>query len=557
MKDLRDFIKLLRDRGQLAIIDTPVDPILEITEIADRVGKAGGPALLFTRPKGHRVPIFINQFGSHERVCLALRADSYESLAGRVERLVSPDLPDTAWEKIKALSKLKDLAALQPRTVKDGPCQEVVLTGDQVDLGALPVLKCWPLDGGPYITLPLVFTKHPLTGRRNVGMYRLQIYDARTTGMHWHLHKDAAEHLRISRGKLEVAVAIGTDPAITYAATAPVPGALDEMAFAGFLRGDAVDMVRCLTVDLQVPAHSEFVLEGYVDSSEHRLEGPFGDHTGYYSLADEYPVLHVTAITHRKEPVYSTTIVGQPPMEDTYLAKATERLFLPLLRLSLPELVDMDLPKEGAFHNCALVSMRKRYPMHARKVMHALWGAGQMQFCKCIVVVDEDVDVHDYAKVAWRVFNNVDWKRDVMVTEGSLDALDHSSPQPFWGGKAGIDATRKGPDEGHTREWPPDVVMSEDVKSRVDRLWPELGLAAFQSRGTSLSSAVAGGASGTVASGPAALGAVAPTAHLAATEAMAPTEPVVATEPFAGTEPAAPLAPAESAAPAGPAVRQD
>ncbi len=500
MKDLRDFIKLLRDRGQLAIIDTPVDPILEITEIADRVGKAGGPALLFTRPKGHRVPIFMNQFGSHERVCLALRADSYESLAARVERLVTPDLPDTAWEKIKALSKLKDLAALQPRTVKDGPCQEVVLTGDQVDLSALPVLKCWPLDGGPYITLPLVFTKHPVTGRRNVGMYRLQVYDARTTGMHWHLHKDAAEHLRVSRGKLEVAVAIGTDPAITYAATAPVPGALDEMAFAGFLRGDAVDMVRCRTVDLQVPAHSEFVLEGYVDPGEQRLEGPFGDHTGYYSLADEYPVLHLTALTHRREPVYSTTIVGQPPMEDTYLAKATERLFLPLLRLGLPELVDMDLPKEGAFHNCALVSMRKRYPMHARKVMHALWGAGQMQFCKCIVVVDDDVDVHDYAQVAWRVFNNVDWKRDVIVTEGPLDALDHSSPQPFWGGKAGIDATRKGPEEGHAREWPPDVVMSEDVKARVDRLWPELGLAVFQSGRTPLGGVVAaGGAEGVVA----------------------------------------------------------
>ncbi|HEY5528673.1 MAG TPA: menaquinone biosynthesis decarboxylase [Thermoleophilia bacterium] len=482
MKDLRDFIKVLRDQGELTMIDTPVDPVLEITEIADRVSKAGGPALLFTRPKGHRVPIFINQFGSDARMCLALRTDSYESLASRIEQLASPNLPDTAWQKLKALSKLKDLAALQPRTVKDGACQEVVLTGDQVDLGVLPVLTCWPLDGGPYITLPLVFTKHPLTGRRNMGMYRLQVYDARTTGMHWHLHKDAAEHFRDSRGKLEVAVAIGTDPALTYAATAPVPGVVDEVAFAGFLRGEAIDMVQCRTVDLQVPSHAEFVLEGYVDTTERRLEGPFGDHTGYYSLADSYPVLHLTAITHRREPVYSTTIVGQPPMEDTYLGRATERLFLPLLRLTLPELVDMDLPKEGAFHNCALVSVRKRYPMHARKVMHALWGAGQMQFCKCIVVLEEDVDVHDYAQVAWRVFNNVDWRRDVLVADGPLDALDHSSPQPFWGAKIGIDATRKGPAEGHNREWPGDVVMSQEVKDRIDGLWPELGLGSLNAK---------------------------------------------------------------------------
>ncbi len=481
MKDLRDFIKLLQERGELVVIDTPVDPVLEITEIADRVSKAGGPALLFTRPKGHRVPILINQFGSHERVCLALRVDSYESLASRVEPLASPRLPDTAWQKIKALSKLKDLAALQPRVVKDGPCQDVVLTGDEVDLGVLPVLQCWPLDGGRFITLPLVITQHPLTGRRNVGMYRLQVFDKRSTGMHWHVHKDAAEHYRASRGRaeagrMEVAVAIGTDPAVTYSATAPLPGAVDELLFAGFLRGEAVDLVQCRTVDLQVPAHAEFVLEGYVDLDETRTEGPFGDHTGYYSPADGYPVLHLTALTHRRDPIYSTTIVGQPPMEDAYLGKATERIFLPLLRLTLPELVDMDLPKEGAFHNCALVAVEKRYPLHTRKVMHALWGAGQMQFCKCIVVVDADVDVHDYAQVAWRVFNNVDWKRDVVVTEGPLDVLDHSSPQPLWGTKIGIDATRKGQDEGHCREWPPDVEMSAEVKARVDELWPSLGL---------------------------------------------------------------------------------
>jgi 4-hydroxy-3-polyprenylbenzoate decarboxylase len=476
MKDLRDFIKLLRDRGELVVIDTPVDPVLEMTEIADRVGKAGGPALLFTKPNGYTTPVLMNQFGSHERMCMALRAASYEELAGRVRALTALEAPGSTWDKLRALARLKELAALQPETVKHGACQEVVLTGDQIDLEALPILQCWPLDGGRYITLPLVFTRHPLTGARNVGMYRLQVFDRCTTGMHWHIHKDAAEDYRASKGRMEVAVAIGTDPALTYAATAPLPGMIDEMLFAGFLRGKAVDLVQCHTVDLQVPAHAEFVLEGYVDLEETRLEGPFGDHTGYYSLADQYPVLHLTAITHRRDPVYSTTIVGQAPMEDAYLGKATERIFLPLMRLTLPELVDMDLPKEGGFHNCALVSVDKRYPMQARKVIHALWGAGQMQFCKCIVVVDADVDVHDYAQVAWRVFNNVDWKRDVVVAEGPLDVLDHSAPQPLWGAKIGIDATKKGPDEGHHREWPPDVEMSAEVKARIDQLWPSLGL---------------------------------------------------------------------------------
>jgi 4-hydroxy-3-polyprenylbenzoate decarboxylase len=476
MKDLRDFIRLLRDRGQLAVVDAPVDPVLEMTEIADRVGKAGGPALLFTKPKGYAFPVLMNQFGSNERMCLALRAASYDDLAGRVTKLTSMDVPGSTWDKLRALSRLKELAALQPRVVKTGACQEVVLTGDQVDLEALPVLKCWPLDAGRFITLPLVFTRHPVTQKRNVGMYRLQIFDKSTTGMHWHIHKDAADHYRASKGRMEVAVAIGTDPAVTYAATAPLPGSIDEMLFAGFLRGEAVDLVQCRTVDLQVPAHAEFVLEGYVDVDEIRREGPFGDHTGYYSLADDYPVFHVTALTHRRDPVYSTTIVGQAPMEDAYLGKATERLFLPLLRLTLPEVVDFDLPKEGGFHNCAIVAVDKRYPLHARKVMHAIWGMGQMQFSKCIVVVDAGVDVHDYAQVAWRVFNNVDWKRDVLVTEGPLDVLDHSAPQPLWGAKIGIDATRKTPGEGHCREWPPDVEMSPEVKARIDQLWPQLGL---------------------------------------------------------------------------------
>lgn len=476
MKDLRDFVEVLRDRGELTVVDTPVDPVLEITEITDRVSKAGGPALLFMKPKGYDIPVLMNQFGSHERMCLALRSTSYEHLAERVRKLTTLEAPGSAWDKLKALARLKDLAALQPHTVRSGACQEVVLTGDQVDLEALPILKCWPLDGGRYITLPLVITRHPRTGARNVGMYRLQVFDKKTTGMHWHPHKDAAEHYRAANKRMEVAVAIGTDPALTYAATAPLPAGIDEMLFAGFLRGEAVDMVQCRTVDLQAPAHAEFVLEGYVDLEERRLEGPFGDHTGYYSLADQYPVLHLTAITHRRNPIYAATIVGQAPMEDAYLGKATERLFLPLMRLTLPELVDFDLPKEGGFHNCALVAMDKRYPLHARKVMHSLWGAGQMQFCKCIVVVDADVDVHDYAQVAWRVFNNVDWKRDVLVAEGPLDTLDHSAPQPLWGAKIGIDATRKSPAEGHCREWPGDVEMSAEVKARIDELWPSLGL---------------------------------------------------------------------------------
>jgi 4-hydroxy-3-polyprenylbenzoate decarboxylase len=474
MEDLRDFIALLRDEGQLTVIDVPVDPVLEMTEVADRAAKAGGPALLFTKPKGYATPVLMNQFGSHERMCMALRMRSYEELAGRVAELTALGLPDTARDKLKALGRLKALADLQPRVVKRGACQEVVLTGDQIDLEALPVLKCWPLDAGRYITLPLVFTRHPRTGARNVGMYRLQVFDKKTTGMHWHIHKDAAAHYQASQGRMEVAVAIGTDPALTYAATAPLPGAVDELLFAGFLRGEAVDLVQCRTVGLQVPAHAEFVLEGYVDVSETRTEGPFGDHTGYYSLADQYPVLHLTALTHRRDAIYSATIVGQAPMEDAYLGKATERLFLPLMKLTLPELVDWDLPKEGGFHNCVIAAIDKRYPLQARKVMHSLWGTGQLQFSKCIVVVDADVDVHDYAQVAWRVFNNVDWKRDVVSVDGPLDVLDHSAPQALWGGKIGIDATRKGPEEGHTREWPPDVEMSPEVKARIDALWPTM-----------------------------------------------------------------------------------
>ena len=481
-KNLGEFIARLETEGELVRIDARVSPVLEITEITDRMSKApgGGKALFFKNVEGSAFPVITNAFGSHRRIALALGSNP-DALAGRLAEILKQTPPQSMREKMSFIPKAIAWANFLPRTrkIKAPPCQEIILKGDEVDLMKIPILHCWPKDGGRFITLPVVFTKGLHDGKRNVGMYRMQVYDEKTTGMHWHIHKDGRHHYheyQRAGQRMEVAVAIGTDPAVTYAATAPVPGAIDEMTFAGFLRDEAVEMVQCKTVVLQVPADAEFVLEGYVDLGESRREGPFGDHTGYYSLADDYPVLHLTALTHRRDAVYSTTIVGQAPMEDTYLGKATERLFLPLLRITLPELIDMDLPKEGGFHNCVLVSIDKRYPLHARKVIHALWGTGQMQFAKCIVVVDSGVDVHDYAQVAWRVFNNVDWQRDVTVVEGPLDVLDHSSPHPLRGGKIGIDATTKWPEEGHGREWPSDVEMSPEVKARVDELWPSLGL---------------------------------------------------------------------------------
>jgi 4-hydroxy-3-polyprenylbenzoate decarboxylase len=464
-----------------------------MTEITDRVVKSGGPALLFSNPKGFDIPVLTNQMASHRRIQLALRVSSYEELEQRVRELISLEAPGAGIvNKLRVLGRLKGLADLMPRTVEEAACQEIVYRGDEVDLRRLPVLTCWPLDGGPFMTLPLVFTRDPDTGRANTGMYRLQVFDSRTTGMHWHLHKDAAEHFRAAgraaggaSGRFPVAVAIGADPAVTYSATAPLPPMIDEMLLAGFLGGRAIEMVKCLTVDLEVPAQAEIVLEGFVEPGERRVEGPFGDHTGYYSLADEYPVFHVTAMTHRKDPIYAATIVGIPPQEDAYIGKATERLFLPLLQMQLPEVVDMDLPAEGVFHNCAIISLRKAYPMHARKLMHAVWGMGQMQFTKTVVVVDEKVDVHDYGEVAWRAFNNVDPARDLLLTQGPLDALDHSAPQPHWGAKLGIDATTKWPEEGHPREWPPDIEMSPDVISRVDEMWDRLGIPEGTGRGGS------------------------------------------------------------------------
>jgi len=478
-KDLRQFLGDLEKRGLLKRIKTEVDANLEITEITDRVSKKGGPALLFENVRGYNMPVLTNAFGSEERMNLALGVDRLDDIGQEIMNIIQPpELPTTFMEKLKALPKLAQLSSFLPKSVKSGPCKEVIIK-DNPDMGEMPVLKCWPLDGGPFITLPLVFTKDPESGRRNVGMYRMQVFDGATAGMHWHMHKDGADHLRklpTDQRRLPVAVSLGADPAVIYSATAPLPPGVDEILFAGFLRKEPVEMIRCETVDLEVPAHSEIVLEGYVDPLEKRVEGPFGDHTGYYSLADEYPVFHLTCITRRKSPIYPATIVGRPPMEDAYLGKATERIFLPMIRLVLPEVQDMNMPFEGVFHNCVIVSIRKRYPGHARKVMSALWGMGLMMLAKLIIVVDHDVDVQNLSEVAWRAFNNIDAKRDVEIVEGPLDALDHSSPMPHYGAKMGIDATKKGPGEGHHREWPQDIDMSPEVKTMVDRKWGSYGI---------------------------------------------------------------------------------
>ena len=480
-RDLREFLKLLDERGELRHVTAEVDPELEITEITDRVVKAGGPALLFENVKGSRFPLATNIFGSEERMSLALGVKEWGELERRLEELLDLAMgppPKGILGKLGALGDIIKVGRIGPKEVSSAACQEVVETANP-SLADLPIMKCWPDDGGKYITLPLVFTHDPATGRRNVGMYRLQVFDDRTLGMHWQLHKGGSEHFRQSRQedqRLEVAIAVGTEPVLTYAASAPLPPDVDEMVFAGFLRGKSVEMVRAKTVDVMVPAHSEFVIEGYVDPAEARTEGPFGDHTGVYSLADEYPVLHVTAITRREDPIYLSTIVGRPPMEDAYLGKATERLFLPLIRLMIPELVDIHLPVDAVFHNFALVSIRKRYPGQARKVMHAVWGLGQMMFTKFVIVVDEDVDVQNMREVLWRVGNNVDPSRDVEIVTGPTDTLEHASAEPHYGGKMGMDATTKLPEEGHHRDWPPDVVMSAEMREQVDRRWSELGL---------------------------------------------------------------------------------
>ncbi|GAB6124998.1 menaquinone biosynthesis decarboxylase [Humidesulfovibrio idahonensis] len=478
-KDLQDFLKHLDRQGELKRIGAELDPYLEIAEVTDRVSKKFGPALLFEKAKGAKFPVLTNMYGSYKRMNMALDSDNLDALGERIHEYLEIERPDGIIKKLQMIPKLSKLTNIFPDHVKKGCCQDVVLTGDDVDLSIMPVLTTWPGDAGPFITLPVVFTKNPETGVRNAGMYRMQVFDKNTTGMHWHRHKGGAYHYHLAEklGKrLEVAVAIGPDPAVTYAATAPIPDEIDEMLFAGFLRNQPVELVKCKTVDLEVPATSQFVLEGYVDPKERRREGPFGDHTGYYSLADDYPVFHVTAITHRHDAIYPATLVGPPPMEDCFIGKATERLFLPLIKKQLPEVVDMNLPLEGVFHNLCFVSIDKRYPGQARKVMYALWGMGQMMFTKIIVVVDKNINVQNVSEVLWRIGNNVDPRRDIAILDGPLDALDHASPLAFYGGKMGIDATKKGPEDGHYREWPDTLRMDEGVKAKVDALWKDLGL---------------------------------------------------------------------------------
>lgn len=477
-RDLKDFMQRLRNAGELKEIQRQVDPQLEITEITDRVVKSGGPALLFKNVAGSRIPLLINAFGARRRMEMALETDSLDAIGAEIDEMLSSDVPQSLMDKLHMLPKVMRLRDLAAREVRSGACQEIV-SRDSPSLDDLPIITCWPEDGGPYITLGLVFTRHPETRVRNVGLYRLQKFDDRTLGMHWQRHKGGAEHLRVaeSRGqRLEAAIVLGPDPAVTYAATAPLPEGLDEMMLAGFLRRHPVELVHCTTVDQWVPANAQIVLEGYVEPGERRMEGPFGDHTGYYSLADQYPVFHLTAITSCQNPIYPTTVVGRPPMEDGWLGKATERIFLPLIRKAVPELVDMNLPVEGAFHNFAIVSIRKRYPGHARKVMHALWGLGQMMFTKYIIVVDEHCNVHDISEVIWRLGAATDPERDCEFAHGPADVLDHAATAQDYGSKLGFDATEKWPDERGARRWPQEICMSGTIRCYVDSYWKELGL---------------------------------------------------------------------------------
>ncbi|HXJ81260.1 MAG TPA: menaquinone biosynthesis decarboxylase [Candidatus Methylomirabilis sp.] len=479
--DLREFVAHLDKRGQIRRVTVPVSRDLEIAEITDRVSK--GPAsrnvaLLFENVHGYDVPVLINAFGAHDRMAAALGVERLDELSARVAKLLDLKMPGSLFDKLRKLGDVFDLVKAGPKHVRSAPCQEVV-ESDHPSLATLPIIQCWPRDAGHYITLPMVFTRDPISGARNVGMYRLQVFDDRTLGMHWQIHKGSAEHHRLAEEKgkpMEVAIALGGDPCSIYAASAPLPPGIDEMVFAGWLRGSGVPMVTAKTVDLEVPAEAEIVLEGWVDPAERRLEGPFGDHTGYYSLARDYPVFHLRAITRRRHPIYPTTIVGRPPQEDYWLGKATERIFLPIIRLLLPEIVDMNMPAEGVFHNLVIVSIRKRYPGHARKVMHALWGLGLMMLAKTIVVVSEHVNVHDLSEVAWRATGNIDPRRDLALVDGPMDDLDHAALRHRFGGKLGIDATEKVETDGIGQPWPEEIAMNDEIQALVSRRWAEYGL---------------------------------------------------------------------------------
>jgi len=446
--NLGEFIQALKHEGELKTISYPVSAVLEISKLTDAESKSfgGGKALFFEKVKDSPFPVATNLFGSSRRICLALGVENLEHLGDRIREIIRMSPPKDLRDMLGMLTTAFSVSRFFPRKsrAKVPPCQQVVIKGDDINLFDLPILHCWPQDAGRFITLPLVITQSLSSGKRNVGMYRMQVFDRQTTGMHWHIHKDGSNYFneyRKAGKRMPVAVAIGADPATIYAATAPMPRNVDEMILAGFIRNAPVAMTRCLTCDLEVPAEAEFVLEGYVEPNELRREGPFGDHTGYYSLADDYPVFHVTAITHRKSPVYCATLVGRPPMEDCYLAKATERLFLPLLQTVFPEIMDYWLPWEGVFHNIVIVSIKKEYPRHAQKVISGLWGQGQMSFCKAILVVDETVDPKNPDQVMQRLVDNFDLTTDIVNAQGILDVLDHSSPYANFGNKIGIDLT--------------------------------------------------------------------------------------------------------------------
>jgi 4-hydroxy-3-polyprenylbenzoate decarboxylase len=481
IRDLREWIALLEREGELVRVAAEVDPDLEITEIVDRTVKAGGPALLFEHPKGAQHPLLINQFGTERRMCLAFGVQSLDEIAHKLSDVLEMQPPQGLLEKVRGLQKLKSIADSRPRTVKRGPVHDIVLQGDDVDLSVLPIQRCWPEDPAPFVTLPAVITRDPRDGTRNVGMYRMQVIDKRTTFMHWQIHKDGRADWLATDGRIPVAVALGLDPVTAYSASAPLPKHLDELMMAGFLRGEPVELVPGVTVDLEVPAHAEIVLEGYIEKDELGEEGPFGDHTGYYTAAEPFPVFHLTAMTMRRDAIYPSIVVGKPPQEDGWLGKATERIFLPAVRTTLPEIVDYDLPVAGVFHNLAIVSIRKQFPGHAAKVMHAIWGLGMLSLTKCVVVVDAHVDVHDYEQVLFYAGANVDPKRDVIVSEGPLDHLDHAPERQFFGGKLGIDATAKWPEEG-ARPWPAEIEMSEEIRALVDSKWDEYGIASVPPR---------------------------------------------------------------------------
>lgn len=460
---LREFIDKLEREEELLRIKESVSPILEITEITDRISKqpGGGKALLFENVEGSSMSVLINAFGSAKRMNMALGVHDIEDIPKRIERYIKIPPPSTLLDKAKLLPMLLEATQFPPKLLNTThpPCQEIVQLNDDIDIGKIPVLQCWPDDAGRFITFPIVINRSTDNKIRNVGLYRMQVYDKKTTAMHWHIHKDGAHffHEYKKQNKvMEVAVALGADPASCYSASAPLPYGIDEFLLAGFIRKKSVPLVKCKTVDLEVPANAEIVLEGYIDPSEMRLEGPFGDHTGYYSQDGDYPVLHITAITHRKDPVYLTTIVGKPPQEDFYLGRATERIFLPLLKTQLPEIVDMNMPAEGVFHNCVIVSIDKRYPMQSRRIMSALWGLGQMSFVKIIITVDSKVNVHDYEEVAKILLSTVDFETDLFFSEGILDVLNHASDQVLYGSKLGIDLTNKIEGEpGYGKDVPP------------------------------------------------------------------------------------------------------